>query len=145
MPSQLTATEISDFLDREFPQIHAGGRVFGVASVAENTVTLNFTPNDSHLRPGGTVSGPSLFALADVCAYATLLATVGIDAGRLALTSNLNISFLHRPAPVPLLGVGRMLKTGRLLSVMDIGIQRADTGQLIAQATATYAIPPGKM
>jgi acyl-coenzyme A thioesterase PaaI-like protein len=138
----LTATELNAFLDREFPQIHAGGRVFEVVDVGPGTSTLRFTPNENHIRPGGTVSGPSMFALADVGAYVTLLAHIGLKP--LAVTSNMNISFLNKPAPVPLDGVGRLLKVGRLLAVIEVAIERADTRQLIAHATATYAIPPEK-
>lgn len=138
----LTSEDLNDFLDREFPQIHAAGRVLKVVDVGPATATLRFTPNDTHIRPGGTVSGPAMFLLADVAAWIALLAHIGPQAG--AVTSNLNISFLHRPDPVPLDGIGRILKIGKLLSVVEVAIERVDNRQLIAHATATYAIPPKK-
>lgn len=138
----ISVGEINEFLDREFPQIHAGGRVFTVTTVGPGTATLRFTPGENHIRPGGTVSGPSMFMLADVGAYVTLLAHIGLKP--LAVTSNMNISFLNKPEPVPLDGVGRILKIGKLLSVIEVSIERVDTRQLIAHATATYAIPPAK-
>ena len=138
----LTAEQIEDFLAREFPQIHAGGQVFRCVDVAPGTATLRFHPNESHLRPGGTVSGPSLFALADVAAYVALLAHIGPVP--LALTTNLNINFLNRAEAVPLDGVCRILKLGRSLAMLEVAIERTDTRQLIAHATTTYSIPPRK-
>jgi uncharacterized protein (TIGR00369 family) len=142
MTPVLTADQINDFLGKEFPQILAAGNIFKVINVAPGTATLRFTPNESHLRPGGTISGPSMFALADVGAYVTLLAHIGPEVN--AVTSNLNISFLHRPHPVPLDGVGRILKIGKHLSVIEMAIERTDTRQLIAHATATFSVPPRK-
>lgn len=142
MTPVLTIEQIEEFLAREFPQIHAGGQVFRCVNVAPGTATLRFHPNESHLRPGGTVSGPSLFALADVAAYVALLAHIGPVA--LALTTNLNINFLNRADPVPLDGVCRILKIGRTLAMLEVSIERADTRQLIAHATTTYSIPPAK-
>jgi uncharacterized protein (TIGR00369 family) len=139
MTPVLTAEQINDFLDKDFPQVHSQGRVFEVINVAQGTATLRFTPSDLHLRPGGTVSGPAMFALADVAAYVTLLAHIGPVA--MAVTANMNISFLSRPDPVPLDGVGRILKIGKRLSVIEVAIERADTRDLIAHATATYSQP----
>jgi uncharacterized protein (TIGR00369 family) len=138
----LNTEQIEDFLIREFPQIYADGPVFKCIHVAPGTATLRLHPNESHLRPGGTVSGPSLFALADVAAYVALLAHIGPVA--LALTTNLNINFLSRAEAVPLDGVCRILKLGRSLATLDVSIERADTRQLIAHATTTYSIPPVK-
>ena len=77
MTPVLTIDQIEDFLTREFPQIYAGGPILKCVNVAPATATLRFFPNESHLRPGGTVSGPALFALADVAAYVALLAHIG--------------------------------------------------------------------
>jgi uncharacterized protein (TIGR00369 family) len=142
MTPVLTAEQIEDFLTREFPQIYAAGPVFKCVDVAPGTATLRFFPNESHLRPGGTVSGPSLFALADVAAYVALLAHIGPVP--LALTTNLNINFLNRAEAVPLDGVCKILKLGRTLAMLEIAVERADTRQLIAHATTTYSIPPKK-
>lgn len=142
MTPVLNAAEINALLEAEFPQLLAYGRVFEVVHVGPGTATLRFTPNQSHLRHGGTISGPSMFALADVGAYVALLAHIGPVVS--AVTANLNISFLHRPDPVALDGVARILKIGRTLAVIEVGIERTDNRQLIAQATATYAIPQKK-
>lgn len=138
----LTIEQVEDFLAREFPQINAAGLVFRCVNIAPGTATLRFHPSESHLRPGGTVSGPSLFVLADVAAYVALLAHIGPVA--LALTTNLNINFLNRADPVPLDGVCRILKLGRSLAMLEVAIERVDTRQIIAHATTTYSIPPSK-
>ena len=88
------------------------------------------------------MSGPALFALADVAAYVALLAHIGPVA--LALTTNLTINFLNRADLAPLDGVARILKLGRSLAMLEISIERTDTRTLIAHATATYSIPPAK-
>ena len=140
MTPVLTAEQINMFLEKEFPEIHSQGRVFEVINVAPGTATLRVTPiKEMHLRPGGTLNGPSMFALADVGAYITLLAHIGPVAG--AVTSSMNINFLHRPDPVPLDGIGRILKIGKQLSVIEVSIERTDTRELIAFATATFSAP----
>jgi uncharacterized protein (TIGR00369 family) len=136
----LTAEQINEFLDREFPQLMTAGHAFKCVHVGPGTATLRFWPTEAHIRPGGTVSGPAIFTLADVAAYAALLAHIGPVA--LALTTNLNINFLNRPEPVPLDGVCRILKLGRSLAVMNVSVERVDTRQIIAHATTTYSIPP---
>lgn len=138
----LTAEQIEEFLEREFPQIMAGDHVFKCVNVGPGTATLRFWPTETHIRPGGTVSGPALFALADVAAYVALLAHIGPVA--LALTTNLNINFLNRADPVPLDGVCHILKLGRTLAMLEVSVERVDTRQIIAHATTTYSIPPAK-
>lgn len=139
MTPVLTVEQINQFLDTEFPEVHSQGRIFEVVNVASGTASLRFTPNNTHLRPGGTVNGPAMFALADVAAYVTLLAHIGPVVG--AVTASMNINFLHRPEPVPLDGVGRILKIGRQLSVIEVSIERVDNRELIAFATATFSAP----
>ncbi|TPQ51237.1 thioesterase, partial [Prosthecomicrobium hirschii] len=73
----MTKDEVSDFLDREFPQIHIGGRAFSIDELAPGVAVMRLSAQDRHLRPGGTVSGPSLFALADLAAYVAVLGHLG--------------------------------------------------------------------
>ena len=131
MQPVMTGDEVMALLDREFPQIHAGGRVYAIDSI---------TPGAAVLRPGGTVSGPSLMALADLAAYVVILAHIGPVA--LAVTTNLNINFLRKPGPGDLLGTCRLLKLGKRLAVVDCGIAAEGDEDLAAHATATYSVPP---
>ncbi|WP_421591034.1 PaaI family thioesterase [Shinella sp. M27] len=131
---------LNRFLEADFPQLHTDGKVFEVMAVGAGTVTMRLEPNERHLRPGGTISGPTLFALADVGAWCAVLAHIGPVA--LAVTTNLNINFLRKPEPGPLSCTCRILKLGKRLAVVEASIFGADETDLVAHATATYSIPP---
>jgi len=140
MTPVMTAVQIMELLDREFPQIHAGGRVYGIDSVSPGEAVVRLSANDLHLRPGGTVSGPSMMALADLAAYVVILAHIGPVA--LAVTTSFNINFLRKPEPGDLLASCRLLKLGKRLAVVDCGIAGEGQEDLAAHATATYSVPP---
>jgi uncharacterized protein (TIGR00369 family) len=131
---------LNRFLETDFPQIHTDGKVFDVTHVGPGTVVMRLVPNERHLRPGGTVSGPTLFALADVAAYCVVLAHIGPVA--LAVTTSLNINFLRKPQSGPLSCTCRLLKLGKRLAVIEASIFDEDADNLVAHATATYSIPP---
>lgn len=135
----MSATEVSAYIDEVFPQIKANGDDISVETVSAGTARVRLHADDKHLRPGGTVSGPTLFMLADLAAYAVILAHIGRVA--LAVTTNLNINFLMKPEPGPLDATAMILKLGKRLVVTDIAI-RDSGGELVAHATATYSIPP---
>ena len=130
---------IEAFLRTEFPQMYLDGEIFSLVAMEPGAVTVRLDPIERHLRPGGTVSGPTLFTLADVSAYIAVLAHVGPVA--LAVTTNLNIDFLHRPRPGPLSATARILKLGKRLVVVSASIED-EAGRLVAHATATYSVPP---
>lgn len=136
----MTKAELEAFLDSDFPQI--GGREGGysITDVSPGAATMRLDASDRHLRPGGTVSGPSLFALADLAAYVAILAHIGPVA--LAVTTNLSINFLRKPEPGGILGEARLLKLGKRLAVVDISLTNAADEALVAHAVATYSIPP---
>ncbi|AJE47036.1 PaaI family thioesterase [Celeribacter indicus] len=126
------------FLAAEFGEV---ADILGVESVSEEAVTLRLTPDARHLRPGGTVSGPSMFLLADVAIYLAILAKLGPVA--LAVTTNAHIDFMRKPAAgVPLLGEARLMKLGRSLAVGQATIRNPDEAAILAHASMTYSIPP---
>jgi len=129
--------DLRAFMQSEFPQL---GGSFEIVSIDAGSATMRLNADDQHLRPGGTVSGPSLFALADVAAYAAILGHIGPVA--LAVTTNLNINFLRKANPGTVEAVARILKLGKRLTVLDISMTSCETNELIAHATATYSIPP---
>ncbi|MCP1336060.1 PaaI family thioesterase [Futiania mangrovi] len=133
----MTVAELQDFMKTEFPQ--ASGDVV-VDEVGEMTATVRVPFADRHLRPGGTMSGPSMMLLADTGLYIALLAQIG-PVG-LAVTTNLNINFLRKPAPADLIGKARILKLGKLLATGDVTIYSQGHDAPVAHATLTYAIPP---
>ncbi|QFT32510.1 Thioesterase superfamily protein [Labrenzia sp. THAF82] len=140
MKPVMTALDIMALLDKEFPQIHAGGRVYSIDGVSSGTAVVRLSANEMHLRPGGTVSGPAMMALADLAAYVVILAHIGPEA--LAVTTNLNINFLRKPDQGDLLGTCRLLKLGKRLAVVECTIAGEGEEVPVAHATATYSIPP---
>lgn len=136
----MSAAEVSAFWDAHFPQIQAG-RDYTIVSVGDGGSVLRLNPDERHLRPGGTISGPTLFTLADVAAYAALLARIGPEP--LIMTTSFNINFMRRPPMAALLARCSILKLGQRLAVVEVGIVPEAGGDLVAHATGTYVIPPG--
>jgi len=134
------ADEINAFLTREFPQLNAHGKFYTVTEVTPGSAIIRLDPDETHIRPGGTISGPTMFSIADLAAYAVILAHIGPVA--LAVTTNLNITFLRKPEVKPLEGTAKLLKLGKRLAVVDCGIQPVGGGDMVGHATATYSIPP---
>ncbi|WP_109464483.1 PaaI family thioesterase [Albibacillus kandeliae] len=139
MGLKLDAGEVMAFLDEVFPQVRDD---FVIDRLDPMEITMRLKVADRHLRPGGTVSGPSMFALADVSVYAMVLGMIGRQA--LTVTTNCSIDFMRKPAAgTDLVAEGKLLKLGRLLAVGDIHLRSAGEEALVARATLTYAIPPG--
>jgi uncharacterized protein (TIGR00369 family) len=135
----MTAEAVAAFWDEHFPQIQKA-RDVTILSISPGEAVMRLVPSERHLRPGGTVSGPTLVTLADVTAYAALLAHVGPEP--MIVTTNINMNFMRRAPLAPLLATCKILKLGRRLAVVEVGIRPEAGGELIAHATATYAIPP---
>lgn len=138
----MTLEEVKTFLDREFPQIHLSGRVYFIEEVDARMARMRLDAGERHLRPGGTVSGPAMMELTDLTMYVALLGAIGPVA--LAVTTSLNINFLRKPLPGSLLAECRLIKLGKRLAVGDIALRSAGKDELVAHATATYAIPDKK-
>lgn len=133
--SGATLEELRAFLATAFPQ-----SVMEVLALGDGTARGRLAIDERHLRPGGTVSGPSMMALADAITYAALLSRIGIVP--LAVTSSLNISFLLRPkAHRAIVAEATLLKVGRKLAVAEVRIASEGDEALVAHATVTYAIP----
>ena len=135
----MSVEDIESFIDRDFPEVHTHGRVFFVEAVRPGEVDMRLDANETHLRPGGTISGPAMMTLADLGAYAVILAHIGPVA--LAVTTNLNINFLRKPAPGPLRCTARLIKLGKRLAVTDCSLTSSGVDGMVAHATLTYSIP----
>ncbi len=138
----MNIADINSFIQKEFPQINDGGQCHFVESIEPGLAVMRLEPDQRHLRPGETVSGPTLFALADFAAYVVILAHIGPVA--LAVTTSLNINFLRKPGLEPLLCSCRILKLGKRLCVVEADITPLSGGGPVAHATATYSIPPAE-
>jgi uncharacterized protein (TIGR00369 family) len=135
----MTADELQAYLVGEFPQAFGPGQAHRIEAAGEGEALVRLEADDQHLRPGGTVSGPALMGLADIAAYAAILAAIGEVP--LAVTTSFSINFLRKPAPGAVLAAARLLKLGKRLAVCEVDL-RADGGdELCAHAVATYSIP----
>ena len=137
--AKMSVAELRAFLHDEFPQVFRGGDL-AIERADGETCLVRQRYSDKMLRPGGTVSGPTLMALADCAMYVVLLSAIGPVA--LAVTTNLNINFLRKGAPGrDLLAAARLLKLGKRLAVGEINLLSGTSPEPIAHVTATYSIP----
>jgi len=140
MALALTADEVMEYFDEVFPQVKGD---YAIDALEEGRVVVRLKVAERHLRPGGTVSGPSMFGLADCAVYALVLGMVGRKA--LAVTTNCSIDFMRKPvANCDLIAEGRMLKLGRMLAVADVLMRSEGQEAVVARASLTYAIPPDR-
>lgn len=128
---------IEAFLIDHFPAAVGFARI---VAIRDDELDAEVAYRDEYLRPGGTLSGPTLMTLADTAMYFLILAQLGPVA--LAVTTSLHINFLRRPPPAGVIATARMLKLGQRLAVGEIHIRSQADGALVAQASATYALPP---
>ncbi len=135
----MSPADLNAFLEAEFPQAFGPGKPHQIVSVGPRCATIRLEAGEEHLRPGGTVSGPSLMALADIAIYVALLGQIG-PVG-LAVTTNLSINFLRKPAPGPVFADARLIKLGKRLAVGDVGLRSEAEADLVAHCVATYSIP----
>lgn len=136
----MDASQLEAFLHEEFPEAQANVTV-KVEDVGEGRITVRALIDQRHLRPGGTVSGPTMMWLADCGTYLLILSQIGKVA--LAVTTNLNINFLRKgEAGRDLIGEARLLKLGQRLAVAEMSIFSEGLAEPIAHVTLTYSIPP---
>ena len=138
MAAKMTAAEMMAFLDEVFPQVRSD---YVIEHMDGQTVRMRLQVAERHLRPGGTVSGPAMFALADVTAYIATMAPLGLEA--MAVTTSCSMDFMRKPdAGQDLIAEGRLLKLGRALAVTDILIYSEGGSDPVARASMTYSVPP---
>jgi len=130
--------DLRSFLDAEFPQV---ADALDLRALSPGRLTVALRADDRHLRPGGTVSGPTMFMLADVGVYLAILSLIGPEP--LAVTTNCTMDFLRKPrADEELLAEIEILKPGRRLAVGDVRLRSAGAvAHLVARASLTYFIP----
>jgi len=133
-----TKEEIIAFLATEFPQ-----STVSVVEIGNRKATVRQEISTAHLRPGGTVSGPVLMAVADSALYVAILGEIGLVP--LAVTTNFNINFLRKPsANKAILGICKLLKVGKALIVGEVFLYSEGFEEPVANAVGTYSIPPKK-
>jgi uncharacterized protein (TIGR00369 family) len=133
----MDADELNEFLGAAFP---GAPRAYRVERAGPDGVRMRVPYDPAQLRPGGTLSGPTMMSLADGAAWMATLSRIGPVA--LAVTSSLNISFLRKPAQIDLLAHATLLRLGQRQSVSDVRIwSDGHEDDLVAHAVVTYAIP----
>ncbi|WP_170348661.1 MULTISPECIES: PaaI family thioesterase [Ruegeria] len=138
MSLAMSREDLMEYLRQIFPQVH---RDFVVEKLDEDSIEMRLVVEDRHLRPGGTVSGPSMFGLADVSVYAMILARKGRQS--LAVTTNSSLDFLRKPeGGKDIIARCRLLKLGRSLAVGDVLMFSEGSDRPVARATMTYSLPP---
>jgi uncharacterized protein (TIGR00369 family) len=138
--AKMSVAELEKFLHDEFPQVFFKGGDISIERADGESCLLRQRYDERMLRPGGTVSGPTLMALADCAMYVVLLSAIG-PVG-LAVTTNLNINFLRKGGPgQDILAAARLLKLGKRLAVGEVNLRSGASPDPIAHVTATYSIP----
>jgi len=138
----LNRDEMAAYLDEVFPEIHHGGRTMEVETVEYGACRVRMAYHPRHVRPGGTLSGPSMMTLADFALYVAVLSVVGRV--ELAVTTNLSINFLQKPEKADLIAECRLLKAGKRLCVGEASIFSDGGEEPVAHVTGTYSVPPRK-
>lgn len=135
----LSADEIGELLHEVFPQAFFPGCGLTLERVEYGDIRVRRAFHDSHLRPGGTVSGPTMMELADFAMYVAVFSAVGNQP--LAVTTNLNINFLRKPGAADLIADAKLMKVGKRLAVGEVTLYSDGSDEPVAHVTATYSIP----
>jgi uncharacterized protein (TIGR00369 family) len=135
----LNADEIAKLLHEVFPQGFYEGCGLTLERVEYGSIRIRKAFQANYLRPGGTISGPTMMELADFAMYVAVFSAIG--AQPLAVTTNLSINFLRKPAQADLLADARLMKVGKRLAVGEVTLTSAGSDEPVAHVTATYSIP----
>jgi uncharacterized protein (TIGR00369 family) len=133
-----TVDELGAYLIEIFPEFWKEGDL-RVEDIAPMTATVRLSYHPRHLRPGGTISGPTMFGLCDAALFVAILGEIGRVAH--AVTTSASINFLRKPAPVDLIGKARLIKLGKRLAVGEVAVYSDGESEMVAHATGTYSIP----
>lgn len=133
----LTAQQVETVIHQGLPAAAETG--LKVEAAGDNRARVRYPFRPSMVRPGGTVSGPTMMGLADSAMYAAILARLGRI--EMAVTQNLNINFLSKPEPCDLIGEAEIIRLGRRSVVLEVRIYSDGKAQMVAHVTGTYALP----
>ena len=138
----MTIEAIGTLLEKEFPQAFYPGCGLTIERANFGDVRIRKAFHEDHLRPGGTVSGPTMMELADFAMYVAVFSAAGPQP--LAVTTNLNINFLRKPAATDLIAEARLMKVGKRLAVGEVSIYSDGQDDMVAHVTSTYSLPVQK-
>ena len=136
--AEITVERFNQIIRDELPLANEMGML--ADSISHGKAILRLPFRENMIRPGGTIAGPFMMALADVAMYAVALSVIGEV--QLAVTTSFNVNFLHRPLPADLIAQGKVLKAGKRLVVSEVEVHSEGYKAAVAHATGTYSIPP---
>jgi uncharacterized protein (TIGR00369 family) len=135
----LNAEEIGKLLHEVFPQGFYPGSGLTIERVEYGDIRIRRAFHENYVRPGGTISGPTMMELADFAMYVAVFSAIGNQP--LAVTTNLNVNFLRKPARADLIAEAKLMKVGKRLAVGAVTIFSDGSDEPVAHVTATYSIP----
>jgi uncharacterized protein (TIGR00369 family) len=138
-PNSLDAERVEALMAVRFPQIQSGGR-FVIEEVGSRSARVRLKADLRNTRPGGTISGPAIFTLADYSIYVAIIGALG-EVGFEAVTASLTINFLAKPEPGDLTARVTLVRLGRRLAVGEVEIHSHGIPEMVAHAIANYALP----
>jgi uncharacterized protein (TIGR00369 family) len=141
---RLSPAEVSLLVEQHFPQVQEGSGRLVIEALDAGGARVRMHQDLAMVRPGGTVSGPAMFKLADFTVYVAILGHLG-EAGLQAVTTSMTMNFLSRPSPADMIAQARLLKVGRRLAVADVELFTDGRADLVAHTTGTYALPPANL
>jgi acyl-coenzyme A thioesterase PaaI-like protein len=133
-----TVDELRAYLSEIFPEFWKDGDL-RVEDIAPMSATVRLIHHPKHLRPGGTISGPTMFGVCDAALFVAILSEIGPVAH--AVTTSASINFLRKPAPADLIARTRLLKLGKRLAVGEVALYSEGESEMVAHATGTYLLP----
>jgi acyl-coenzyme A thioesterase PaaI-like protein len=137
-PRRFTLDELRAYLVEIFPEFWKDGDL-RVEDIAPMSATVRLSHHPKHLRPGGTISGPTMFGVCDAALFVAILGEIGPVAH--AVTTSASINFLRKPAPADLIAKTRLIKLGRRLAVGEVALYSEGESAMVAHVTGTYSIP----
>jgi uncharacterized protein (TIGR00369 family) len=138
----MSVEAIDTLLAKEFPQAFYPGSGLSIEKVEYGDIRVRKAFHEDHLRPGGTISGPTMMELADFAMYVAIFSAIGPQT--LAVTTNLNINFLRKPGQADLIADAKLMKVGKRLAVGEVWLYSDGQDEAVAHVTSTYSIPNQK-
>jgi uncharacterized protein (TIGR00369 family) len=138
-PRPFTLDALRAYLVEIFPEFWKAGDL-RVEDIAPMSATVRLRHHPRHLRPGGTISGPTMFGLCDAALFVAILGEIG-PAAHASVTISATINFLRKPAPADLIGKTRLIKLGRRLAVGEVALYSEGESAMVAHWTGTYSLP----
>ena len=138
VPHQIDA--VTKLVDDNFPQAREDIGNFVITALSPSKATVRLTIDDKFIRPGGSISGPTMFKLADISAWIAILSERGPSAID-AVTATVTINFLARPAPTDLECKTELLRLGRRIAMAECRLYSVGQPNPVAHATCSFALP----